>query len=280
MKLNFIRFFALAAGISIFYVSCKKGQTTPVAQADYKALSSNIALSLYQSLTGKYGAASVNNGIEAPSNVGATNSGKTLFSVTPSCGAIVQTPYSYNIVAHDTTGTTSGTLKFTYTCSTNNVDGYIVREADTTLLGNAKFSSNIIVVQEYTVKALDQTYKLVSMDGNINVHTIYSVLDGPSYSFVGSQVTTDKQTLTSKYALAGLNVDLSTGVADVTKGIATFTTTSVLTDIDNPSGKTMVYKGTIAFLGGHKATLTFTATGSSTVYVYTVDLLTKVVTAG
>jgi hypothetical protein len=255
----------VSASIVLLYASCKKEgntstQKTPV---DYKAMSGKIALSLFKGITGQYGGTDVSKGINLPSNIH-TNArpGLRLNDLNSLCGFVVDTTFNTNTTSGDTTTTQFGNFHFVYTCSASTPDGYTVHDSLNTVQTWPKFTNKYIVAQNYVVKALDQTYKVVSMNGSIYTY-VYSL--GSGY-----------YELSSAYKLNNLVVNFTSGTADVTSGTSTFTMFGYQQsanpfDDGHPVGDT----GTITFIGNHQATLTI---GSHPGVTYLVNLQTGVVT--
>ena len=274
MKLNFTRTFLALAAATLFYTGCKKDTvkpavTTPVTTAtDFKALSSQTALMFYKSINGQYGGTDISKGISSPFS---TKTGRRVVnSIAPLCGFVIDTSYNYTIdngqnklSLTDTLKTYSGRFRFQFTCTSGNVDGYDVADTVDYIERNAfTFYNSISVAQNYNVKALDQTYKLVSMDGTLT-------------SWAGYDQTFAEQgtSLNASYVLAGLRVNFASGIADITQGTATFHIVYYpLHSFDVPFTPS-TYDGSIQFLGNHMAKLTINPG-----HVYMVNLLTGVVT--
>jgi hypothetical protein len=281
MKTNFARLPALLIAAILFCASCKQAAVNPATTntTDYKALSSQVGLSLYKSLTGTYGGTNINNGITPPANVSAATSRS--FANAPAnllCGFSVTTGYNTKATAGDTAKTFFGNITFVYLCDNNVVDGYTVKDTvvnteDNILqVPNTFIYNNYAVGQDYTVKALDQTYKLVSLNGTIAAsitHTSHaSLLTSPPVSEV----------ITSTYVLTGLIISVNNnGVADITSGQATFLLRDATSAVNIAPGFAGFYSGIIQFLGNHTAKLTFFDSLSNK-YTYSVNLLTGVAT--
>ncbi len=273
MKLNFTRLVFLLAAVVFFYASCKKANVPSASNTtkavDFKALSSQIGTQFYKSITGQYGGTDVNKGITSP--VVATNAaGKkfSLNSVVPLCGTVIDTTFTSLTGVNpkmDTIKSHFENFHFTYTCDAGVVDGYLVRDS---LVNNNFRDGDLItdiyaITQNYAVKALDQTYKYVSMDGSLS-----------SLVGTGSGEAQTSNTTASIYYLVGLRVNFASGPADITAGTTSFkTTTTEYNLIQSPVKHITTYYGTIQYLGNHKAKITFIPGAS-----YIVDLITGVVT--
>jgi hypothetical protein len=269
MKHTFTRVACVLAMFVILFASCKKDTASnkPVQGINYAGLSSTIALNLINSLNGKDGGQSISNGIKAPLSLTPQHKGPAIFSMTSACGFTIDTAWNYNATAADTAKTFAGNFKFIYTCSANSVNGYILHDSITNTENSAKFSNTFIVSQNYTVVALDQTYKLVSMNGSIQTVSKNIILNAGTIA--------GYHNLFAFYVLNGLQVNFASGAADITTGTATFT--MIKGDLD-PAGSqaasALTLTGKIEFLGNHSARLTIDPG-----HVYTVNLLTGTATA-
>src|ERR1700761_2366917 len=233
MKLNLTRTLLAVAACAMLYTSCKKESkpvTTTTSTIDYKNLSSQVAMAFYKSITGQYGGTDVTKGITLPSNINvASHAGLRLNSTNSLCGFIVDTTYNTKATVGDTAKTFWGNFHFTYTCSTTTPDGYAVHDSLVNTEVGPTFNNTFMVAQDYVVKALDQTYKVVSMNGTIK-NSIQDFIKDPAHPLA----TTGFFTLATNYKLTGLVVNFSTGVADVTTGTATFTTFGYREDSTTP----------------------------------------------
>ena len=276
MKIHITRATLCLACFMLFYSSCKKNTVKPAANTtttvDYGKISSQTAVTFYKSITGQYGGADVSKGIKSPFSAKVT--GRSLFSASPLCGFVIDTSYNYSISTGtntlsptDTIKTYSGTFRFQYTCTGGNVNGYIVNDTVNYHERNnvgVTFSNSTSLTQNYSVKALDQTFKLVSMDGTLNSAVNFTQIFNETDSY-----------MSGAYVLTGLKVNFTSGVADVTEGTSTFHIVyQPWETVGFPFPPPLqTYDGTIQFLGNHKAKLTINPG-----HVYLVDLLTGVAT--
>jgi hypothetical protein len=270
MKRNLTRIAIALIAVTFIFSACKKSEsgikptTSPKPNPD--AVAKQIALSLYNSLSGKMGGTNINNGIKAPASVTKRNS-KSLDAVSSLCGFTLDTAYSSLTTSADTSFWTSTKLIFTNTCTTENVDGYAVYDSVKTEISNPKFVNSIQNIQKYKVVALDNTFKLVSCNGSINT-TIWNT------TYTTPSATGTYHELGCNYNLQGLTIDFSSGAANITKGTAPYT--SYTKDVDGTNGAVAVtinYTGTIEFLGNFKAKLTIDPN-----HFYTIDYLTNTIT--
>src|ERR1700761_5827982 len=209
-----------AASLTLLYTACKKNAAKPASTttANYQAFSSQLATSFYRSITGQYGGTDISKGINSPVSTAtsfSTQGHRSIFDTNPLCGYIIDTAYSY--VTHtgapgplapgDTIYNHTGHFNFVYNCDGGKVDGYTVNDSVGMQTTFIYWGNNNAVQQKYTVKALDATFKLVSMNGSLT--TASSDYDN-DYQRSGS--------LNATYVLSGLTVNFSSGVADITSG--------------------------------------------------------------
>jgi hypothetical protein len=259
--------------ITCTYSACKQNAVDPAAPVDTKALSMQIASSLYKSLTGQYGGANVNDGIKAPSNIFNQKGLSVSNPPNPLCGYAIDTAFNNTVKVKDSTNNFAGKFHFVYTCTNNIVNGYTVYDSLRNTQNGPTFSNIYMVAQNYAVVALDNTYKFVSMDGYIHVSLFNGVLNGK-----GS--TTQYHSTSSQFVLKGLQVNFATSVADVTTGIATFSTQIANLDPTTPiDGFFGGFSGYIQFLGNHKAKLYLQTSGQNQYSIYLIDYVAGTVTA-
>lgn len=239
MKLNLIRIFLMLSVFVIFYTSCKKSGLQPLPSAKNPKTDSaakQIAAGLFQSLNGTYGGVNINDGIHTPANFTASHSGPVIQSVDPMCGFTIDSTYNYHRDLVDVaTNHYWGRFKFTYTCSSNYLDGYKVDDSTNYRTNNTNQYKLITTNQDFVVKALDNTYKLVSMNG---------FTGGKNEVGIQQSGPINIHAVVNKYTYNGVTVNFSAGKA-VMKGTVTFT--SIATDSDPYLGVT--YNGSIVFPG-------------------------------
>jgi len=261
-SLKLIPALLICAGLGI-YSSCKKTANLPAVNTtgNIKSISSQIALNLYASITGKFGGTNIHDGIKAPSSL--SHRGPVVNSLNSLCGYIIDTVYNSTTPGVDTTKKLTGEFKFTYNCSASSVDGFTVYDSLKNVATGIGFMDTALVVQSYLVKASDPGFNTFSINGYIKSY-INNVVPGTLTQF---------NLLSSLYSLSALKVDNTGSTPDITAGTATFSTTATSQNSATPGGpSTAVYTGTIVFLGNHMATLTINTGGK--IYVYTVNLLT------
>jgi hypothetical protein len=269
MKKKFTQIVFTLSAVVMLYASCKKSEfKTTTNTTDYKALSSTIATTFYKSITGSYGGVNVSQGIKSTIKTSASGRDLVLNSISPLCGFVVDTTYDITTPPPSPTPTPDtikhsyGKFHFVYTCDAGVVDGYNVIDSVAYTTSYFNYATNNLLGQRYTVKALDQTYKVVSMNGSIST----SVSQFKTLSETGSYIL-------ANYTLTGLKIDFTSGVADVVSGTATFDMVSDPTATVTLPGNRVEYTGIINYLGNHKAKLTINPG-----QVFIVDLITGVAT--
>jgi len=253
MKLTFTLIVLFFTAI-LFFAACQKSALAPAPSAKNlktDSVASQVAVNLLQSLNGTYGGANISDSFTVPK--AATSSHKNLIvnSITPFCGYTIDTAYHSDNIVFDTDLIYSGQFSFVYTCSTNYLDGY--RQDDT--ITNERKNTNVDTIytlgHHFVVKALDQTYKLVSMNGT-------SAFSTSKQEVPGLYAEIDVTSIVNHYTYKGVTVNFSTGSA-IMNGTVKFTATihSPLSPTymikDAPvvvnKGTTGNFTGTIVFTG-------------------------------
>jgi hypothetical protein len=253
MKLNCPRIFLFLTAI-VFVAACKKNaQPSPpsVQNLNADSVASQAAVNLISSLNGTYGGANINDGFTVPKATTSANRGLIVNTITPFCGYTIDTAYSTNTTKFDVEFIDKGQFTFVYTCSTTYLDGY--RQNDT--ISNERKNTNVDTIytlgHHFVVKALDQTYKLVSMNGT-------SAFSTSKQEVPGKYAQIDVTSIADHYVYEGVTVNFAKGTA-VMKGTIKFTSTihSPLSPTymikDAPvvvnKGTTGNFTGTIVFTG-------------------------------
>ena len=270
----------LSVGAVVICFSCHKTETTKPASVSTGVriadLGKQIVLNFYAAITGKMGGANINDGIKSPKSLSSAAGKMQTFDVSPLCGYTIDTAYNTTTTSHDTTFNDRGHFKFIYICGAlgtgTSPDGYAVADSITNVQTGPLFENFNAVAQAHNVRALDNTFKRVSMGGQLSTSAHAGILNA-------QRVATSYSDLSAQYALLGLTVDVSSGVADVVSGTSTFTMTQAnVADPANPFNSPFnVYTGTITFLGNHMAHLSLQFNNTTT--EYNVNLLTGALTA-
>ena len=269
MKLNLTRIFTLLLVVVFCYSACKKTVTKPVSTSPITDADAakQIALSLNKSLTGQLGGASINDGAKAPYSIVAGKNTKTVNSLNPLCGYVIDTAYSHLVLPGDTTEWLSGKFHFVYNCSSSYVNGYTVYDSLKVENYSPTFLDEYTNIQNYTFKATDSTYQSSTLNGSIVTSSSHEAITPPK---IQNQYTL----VECNYQLKGLLIVNGSGTTDITAGTATFT--SYVEEVNGPVGTQGYfanYAGSIQYIGNHQAKLIIT--GGST---YLINFVTGSVT--
>ncbi len=279
MKKNLTPLVLIVAACLFGFTSCKKyAAETPVQKTntvDSKLFASQFAVSFYKSVTGVYGGADIKNGIKVSAVAPAAKKGPVMFGIDPMCGYVIDTVTAdkSSVINDTTTYDYGGQFKFTYTCSATTLDGYI---NDNSFYSNTRTTNTwdtVHISQQYTVKALDNTYKLVSMDGQLINFELKQIFNGPFYMSYVNSVNSNVKSTKVTYTLHGVKVDVSSGIPDITAGTADIVILLTQIDIHHPLPPSFMFGGgKITFLGGHLARVEAQFDGPPV--AYTVNMLT------
>lgn len=290
MKLNFTTLVCTIAVCAFCFTSCKKDgfkatvKNTGTIDAN-KATAIQLAVGFYKSVTGAYGGAELKNGIKLSSVNPLLKNRLVLQSINPLCGMVVDTTAD-NTIIHDTTiYHYGGHYSFTYACSGSSPDGYKNNNSFFTSTRTTNTLDSLHVIQQYDVKALDNTYKLVSLNGTMETLHHKQAFNGPFYPnpFGANLISINTDIISDfgQYVLNDIKVDVSSGIPDMISGTATFTGTNSFQNKDNTNADFFyTYFATITFLGNHlarievKVVIGFAPPPPAPTFVYTVNVLT------
>jgi hypothetical protein len=265
MRLTFkITLAALTA--VLIYSSCSKSITEPAPSANKNsaqtlAISKQIATTLYKSLTGAYGGANIGSGIKAPSAItAAPKGGRRVNSITPYCGLTIDTALYFDFLHNDTTTTVDSKYRFTYTCSANALDGYILSDSITYTDKSATVLNKYATGQNYTVINASPNFSVVAMYGTIGTSFRTSNVNA-------SHIATNYNYNDTKYSLNNLLVNVTGASPDITGGNVNFVSNITYLEVGG-SPVTGGFSGTITFLGNHMAKISITYNGETTLYSY------------
>ncbi|MES2810692.1 MAG: hypothetical protein V4619_18800 [Bacteroidota bacterium] len=249
---------------------CQKNINGPASgNLSAAEMSKQMAVSLYKSLSGQYGGADINDGIKAPLSYTPGPNALKVTAINPYCGMVIDTTYDFIEIVSDTVKTYFGHYRFTYGCTNNVLDSYTLDDSISNSVNRDLYAANYKLTQKYYVKALDQTYKLSSVEGAITFSSHASLYNKGR---TGSQYHNSD----IYYKLKGVRVDISSGMADVIQGEAGFTA-----HVNNLDGNIKVdnqFYGTITFLSNQIARVLINL--NSETKIYTVNMVTGKVTAG
>lgn len=260
MKLKFRILLVLLVSVAFIYTACKKSgsDNNPSGPAlAPKDVSSQIALNLAQTLYNGFGAFSINDGLNAPQNLGIVHRKGLLINDVNGddlCGLSVDTTLNYSTTSNGTSASVKGTMKFSFICSNEQFSGFNINTNLAVAESTSQFSVNYQIGENLTMLAISPGSEdtNISLNGTLNSSGTYQYKTGSKQS--GSQ--------TFNYNLKSLVVNSD---GDITSGSATFSTKG--------AGSTGVwdYSGTIVFLGNYTAKITINGTA------YTVNLQTGAV---
>jgi hypothetical protein len=263
-----LKFTIAALSAVLIYSGCSKSSLQPATtnnnnSANTLAISKQIAANLYKSLTGTYGGANIGSGVKAPSAItAAPKGGLRVNSVTPYCGMTIDTTLYFDFVQHDTTTTTVDShYKFTYTCSSSALDGYILSDSITYTDKSASVFDRYATGQNYTVRNISSDFSVVGMFGTIGTSYHRSTVNPSTHATVAYNYND------TKYYLNNLLVNISGVTPDITGGNVTFSSNITYLEVGG-TAITGGFFGTITFLGDHKATMSVTYKGETTLYSY------------
>jgi hypothetical protein len=263
-----IKYLSLLLAISLCYTACKKAENNPPKSPFNPAdFSRQLAVNLYKSLSGQYGGADISDGIKAPSGITAPKyKGPRINSINPYCGLTIDTTYTGSETVSDSIKNYYTRFKFVYGCENDVLNSYTLQDSVANSVTYQQYKAVYKLTQLYNVKALDQTYKMSSVEGAISFS---------SHIDVNTQSGVQYTHLDSHYSLHGVKVDISSGTADVIEGSASIT--GVFQYKDSIYNVDSNITGSIEFLLNHMSKVTLQVDGGGN-YVYLVNLLTGQVT--
>jgi len=251
MKLNHIIKLSFLVAIIFCYAACKKSANKPTTSGQMSAsdAAQQIALSLNKSLTGQLGGTNINDGVKVSSSISIKNNTKTVNSLNPLCGFVIDTTYTHLVTPGDTTEWLSGKFNFIYNCNSSYVNGYTVYDSLKVENYSPTFLDDYTNIQNYTFTATDNTFVASTLNGSIVTSISHQALSSPK---VQSQYTS----VDCNYQLSKLLISNASGSTDITSGTATFT--SEVTNSNGPVGAKLYvvnYAGSIQYIGNHEAKL-------------------------
>lgn len=243
---------------------CKKGAVSPTAdgELDITAVTKQIGTSFYKSFTGQYGGANIGDGITVPNNVKSTR-GPRVNSIEPYCGYQIDTTDNVSYQAFDTLKNIDSKYKFIYTCSADNLDGYVLTDTVTYTDNGPLFTNKYLIAQNYIVSKADAHYTMVSMKGTMGNNFVKKVLNAE-----GSVIDTKNNH--TEYTLTNVKIKTAGGSADISSGTVTFEASLS----EETGGKTFSgnFSGSMTFLGNKKANIKITYKNKT--QKYSLDLAT------
>jgi len=259
MKIKLRGAFILLSAAALLLNACSKTQNKPSsttsATISKQTAASQIALNLYQSLTGQFGGVNINKGVSTPAIASSSLQTPKVNSTGFVCGFYINDGINYTTNIGDTIKSAShGSLAFYYVCDATHAIGYKATDTLTTIGTGPGYAFADGVSQDYIVTGLNSNNSLITVDGTIKSSV---------------NIITNKGVKSSSYnvfALSGLQVHEDQNPPDITSGTAVFVTTGV-------SGSTSyALFGTFTFLGNHIAKIDYYDS------IFYVNLLTGKVT--
>src|ERR1700757_1048441 len=189
MKPTFTRLIFIIVAGAVCFTACNKESVKTTAKSTAvtdpnQAIAIQLAVGFYKSVTGAYGGADLKSGIKISSVVPNAKKGPVLLSISPLCRYEFDTTADSIIKVNDTTWYHyGGHYSFTYTCSNDSPDGYQNNDSLFTATRTTNTLDTLAVIRKYDVKALDNTYKLVSLNGTMETRGGYQIFNGPYYNY-------------------------------------------------------------------------------------------------
>ena len=259
MKIKFKGAFILLAGAALLLNACSKSQNAKPSPANpgvsKQTAAGQIAVNLYQALTGQFGGVNINNGVSTPAVASAHLSTPKVNSTDFACGFFVDNGINYSTNIGDSIKSVShGSLAFYYVCNSTQAIGYKATDTLTTIGTAPGYAFADGVSQNYVVTGLNSNNSLVTVDG-----TIKSTV-GISFNKGGKSLSYNV------FTLNGLQVHLDQSPPDITSGTALF----VASGVSGSSAYSL--EGKFTFLGNHRAKIDYYDS------IFYVNLITGVVT--
>jgi len=263
VNINIKPLLVLMVCLALVYTSCRKTENapTPVTTStatnktiDNKALSTQLALNMANSLAGKLGGANLMDGADSVSLTGHQGPHHG-YNSNALCGFFTDSLVSMDSVQGDTTSHTGGNLTFFFDCKDGKRAGYSAYDSiGTTRTTSKGLFQNYYVKQYYTIKCLDDKHQFVGVNGSNYFYQLVNISCGCHQTYADIE--------NSVYYLKDLTIDVCK--KDILSGTATF----------KAYGDGWHISGTMTFLGNHMADMIID--GDST--VYHVNLLTQTIT--
>ncbi|TSD67140.1 hypothetical protein FFF34_007025 [Inquilinus sp. KBS0705] len=244
-KFRSVVILSLVVATVTFYSSCKKDATSTNG-ADKTKIGAQLAVSLYQSLSTSFN----NKNGATTSSIGT----KRTTLADNLCGTFKEVPVNEISTQGDTVKDTyTGYYRFVYNCdSTSKVNGYTQSDSIVNAGFNTAKTYNRLVKEFLTVTKIGTDFTKLSVNGS-------------HYSLIQSQSKTnaaESSSQTNNFTLTSLVLEADGNKMTIKSGAATFNCTGT------NDGTAFNFTGTITFLTGYKATVTFDGK------TYLVNLLT------
>ncbi|MEO6849407.1 MAG: hypothetical protein ABI203_09265 [Mucilaginibacter sp.] len=263
MKSKFILILFLFISVTLVYTACKKDVTT-VKTLPAKAVISQLALNLAQTLYGGFGAFNISGGLNSTSTLNVSRQqlalkltrGRQINDLNGdiTCGMSVDTVLNSSFSVGDTSLSISGPIKFTFLCANGIPSGFTVSETLNISESTSQMSDTFLLGENLTLQAVNPA----DPNSNINFGGTSNFTNTIKDKTVSGQTTGG----TYNYTFTSVIIDAD---GNIVSGSATFSTKG------SSAAGAWNYQGSITFLGNNMATITIDRTA------YTVNLETGVV---
>ena len=234
-KFRFATVLSLLALTVVIYSACQKENKQTNTDNNDAEIAKTIAVGLYNSFGATIASQSTLTGLPAINSV---RNGIKVNGLT--CGQVINQPYSFTHTGEGTEDVMNGSNKFVISCEGSQPNGYAYTGSYVNTGFNTSTTYDIKVVEHYTLKSLAPEFAKMQVDGSQS--SIYKTV---------TKKDNEAMNQTNTYTLAGLIIDSSSRPFDITAGTATFVSKGT------NAGKNFNFAGTIEFLGGHKAKVSF-----------------------
>jgi hypothetical protein len=264
MKHNYKIIVLLLAGITALYTSCHKLDITPADNNQSTVSKKEASVQIAQSLVGIFnpenGGFDFKNGLSMPTDLALNRKGKIRVQSVdpqPQCGAKMDTTITFNLDESDTSKIDIwAKVKYELTCTGGIPSGVTANDSLNMTAVSGEFQLALRMGENLTLRSLSPgvANSKYSFDGPVNYYAKVTY----------NKPTTDQPNIegTFNYNFKAITIDPTKDPDFILSGSATFASKGSI-------GKnSWNYKGTITFLGGHKAKITINGT------VYTADLMT------
>lgn len=265
MKLKIKVLFALLAGTALIYAGCKKLDDGSPDAVSPKAISSQVALNIVQTLYSGFGVFSVSDGINGPSGLGLSreklalklNHGRKINDLDGdiTCGLSIDTTLNESYTGDDGSKfSITGPFSISFICTNGNPSGIHIFDDLNISESTTQLAATYKLAEDLTLQAVNPQSDVsnVSLGGTLGF--------SDNITFKTGAKSSSAETFNYKYT--AITIDTN---GNIISGSATFSTKGT-----NASG-TWNYSGTVKFLGNNKVDITINGT------VYHVDLQTGVV---
>jgi hypothetical protein len=265
MKLKIKVLFVLLAGTAFIYAGCKKLSDGSPDAVSAKAVSSQVALNIVQTLYSGFGVYSLSDGINGPSGLGLSREKLTLrlnhgrkindISGDVTCGLSIDTTLNESYIGDDGSQfSITGPFRISFTCANGVPSGINIFEDLNISQSTTQLAATYKLAENLTLQAVNPQSDAsnISLGGTLGFSNNITLKTGSKSSSAES----------FNYKYNAIIIDQN---GNIISGSATFSTKGT-----GASGA-WNYSGTVEFKGNNKVKITINGT------VYNVDLQTGVV---